>query len=269
MNIVKRLTTAAVLLPLVYFSIRHFSRLGFFCVIQFVMLAALIEFYSLPRKKKIFPNKPIGVLTALFISSSFYFESIQLSLALFAGLLAVGIFYLISTRKLEDLMSLPSASALTLFGAIYLSFTLNHFTPLRDEFGWRYIFFMMAVIFVGDTGAFLIGKKWGKHKMAAIASPKKTWEGGIAGLVTAGLIGIAAHQVLLKDLVSLGTAVLFSLSVDLIAQISDPIESLFKRAAGVKDSSNLLPGHGGFLDRIDSLILAGPFFYYLLKLFGR
>jgi phosphatidate cytidylyltransferase len=122
----------------------------------------------------------------------------------------------------------------------------------------------MAVIFIGDTGAFFVGKSLGRHPMTPIASPHKTWEGAGGGLLTAGLAAWAAREIFLPG-IPVFDAVVAGLAVSVVAQISDPLESLFKRAAGVKDSSNMLPGHGGFLDRIDSLILAAPFFYFLVR----
>jgi len=123
------------------------------------------------------------------------------------------------------------------------------------------------VIFIGDTGAYAVGSWCGRHKLVPLASPRKTWEGSFGGVVFACLGGAAAQQILLPE-AALWKAVIFAFVVHFIAQVSDPLESLFKRAAGVKDSSNILPGHGGFLDRVDSLILAGPLFYYLLKYIG-
>jgi phosphatidate cytidylyltransferase len=123
------------------------------------------------------------------------------------------------------------------------------------------------VIFVGDTGAYLIGKSVGRHKLAPLASPHKTWEGSVGGIVSACLAGIAAQQIFLPEAL-LWKAAVFAFVVHAAAQFSDPLESLFKRAAGVKDSSNVLPGHGGFFDRIDSMILAAPLYYYLLQYIG-
>jgi len=267
MNLLKRIATSVILLPLVFAGIQYLPRLGFFCFVQIFILASILEFYNLPRKKKLFPDKTVGILFALLISSSFYFERFPLQLAVFIGLFFMGAYYLLTIKDIEKLVQFPASIALTFFGIFYLSFTLNHFNLLRDEYGPYYIYFILAVIFIGDVGAFLIGKTWGKHKLAPLASPKKTWEGCFAGLFMAMLAGAAAQQLFLNDQMSLWQGIAFAFLVHAVAQMSDPIESLFKRAAGVKDSSNLLPGHGGFLDRIDSFILAAPFFYYLLKYF--
>ena len=100
------------------------------------------------------------------------------------------------------------------------------------------------------------------------ASPNKSWEGSVGGFLFAVAGAVLARYVLLPQ-VPLLTAALTGLVVDAAAQVSDPLESLFKRAVGVKDSSNSLPGHGGFLDRIDSLLLASPFFYYFIGYFWK
>jgi phosphatidate cytidylyltransferase len=263
----KRLPTALVLLALLFAAIQYTSDWAYFLIIQIVVLASLFEFYDLAAKRKLAPQKVIGFVFALIIAASFYFETVPLGLALLIALLVLAVYFLLAMNTLEKLMMFPPAVALTFFGAIYLSFTLNHFYYLRIEKGPFWIYFLFALIFIGDTGAYVIGKLIGRHKMAPLASPHKTWEGSIGGVVTACLGGVAAQQILLPDAVWWKAAV-FAFVIHVVAQMSDPLESLFKRAAGVKDSSNALPGHGGFLDRIDSLILAAPFFYYLLKLIG-
>jgi len=241
--------------------------LVFFLIIQIVVLASLVEFYNLASRRKHELKKVLGLILALVIASSFYFEALPLELALFISLLLMGIYFVLAMNTLEKLVAFPSSIALTFFGAIYVSFTLNHFYYLRMEKGPFWIYFLLAVIFIGDSGAYAVGKLIGRHKMAPLASPRKTWEGSFGGVVSACLGGIAAQQILLPDAVWWKAAI-FAFIVHVVAQLSDPLESLFKRAAGVKDSSNLLPGHGGFLDRIDSLILAAPFFYYLVKFVG-
>lgn len=267
MNLRKRLPTALVLLTLVFAAIHFLPRLGYFLVLQVLILLSLLEFYSLLRKKRLFPPHTLGVAFMLLIGISFYWDKLPLELALFAGLLVFAVYFVVSIRTVEAIKPFPAAIALTFFGALYLGLTLNFFLPLRDVYGTLAIYFFLTVIFIGDTGAYFFGKAFGRHKMAPMASPRKTWEGSFGGIVTACLGGLAVRVVLLPAL-PLWKAVLFAFLVHAAAQVSDPLESLFKRAAGVKDSSNMLPGHGGFLDRIDSLILAAPLFYFLLKYVG-
>lgn len=266
MSLRKRLPTALILLAIVFLIIQFLSTLGYFLVLQAVILACLFEFYNLFRGRKIFPQKALGIVLALTISLSFYFGKISTELALFLCLLVAGVYYVISFNRLEKLVTFPASISVTFFGALYLSFTLNYFYLLREEKGPFYIYFLFAVIFLGDSGAYFFGKAWGKRKLVPMASPKKTWEGSFGGILFACLGALAAQQVLLKD-VFLWKAIICAIFVHAVAQISDPMESLFKRAVGVKDSSNILPGHGGSLDRIDSLILATPFFYYFIKYF--
>ncbi len=267
MSMRKRVPTAIVLLSFIFVCIQFFNDLAFFLVIQVLILASLWEFYNLASKRHYAPQKILGSAVALIIGLSFFFISFPLGLALFVSLALTAIYFVLSINKLEKLAGYPPSIALTFFGALYLSFTLNHFFYLRVDEGPLWVYFLFAVIFIGDTGAYAIGSWLGRHKLAPLASPRKTWEGSFGGVVFACLGGVAAQQIFLPEAI-LWKAVVFAFVVHVIAQVSDPLESLFKRAAGVKDSSNILPGHGGFLDRVDSLILAGPMFYYLLKYIG-
>ncbi len=268
MNMLKRTLTALVLLPLTVTAILFFPRIWFFVLIQAIIFAALVEFYGLPRRKKIFPTKGLGILVALLFSASFYFQSFTIGMALFVGLALCAFYYVKTVTTVEKLASFPASMALTYFGAVYLCFMLNHILWLRDRYDPILIIYMLAVIFIGDTGAMLVGRWLGKHKMTPLASPNKTWEGSIGGLVTGAAGGLAFQQLFFPADAVIWKVVVFALLLQMIAQVSDPFESLFKRASGVKDSSNLLPGHGGFFDRVDSLILAIPLFYYLLEYIG-
>ncbi len=268
MNLFKRTATAAVLLPLAFVAVQYFPRVWFFVLIQLIILAALMEFYNLPRRKKIFPRRVLGILVALIIAGSFYFPTFFIEIALFLSVLLCGVYYVATLNTVEKLVHYPTSIALTYFGAVYLSFTLNHIIWLREQHGPLLIFYLLVVIFVGDTGAMLVGRFLGRRKMFPLASPNKTWAGSFGGLVFGVAAGMIFHRLFLGSAAALWKAGLFALLLQMIAQISDPMESLFKRAAGVKDSSSLLPGHGGFFDRVDSLILAIPLFYYLMEYLG-
>ena len=267
LNTRKRLPTALVLIAVVFVCIQYFPALGFFFSLQVVILVSLLEFYSLPRKQNVFPSTTLGILLALAIGLSFYFSWFSLEMALVFWLLLASFYCVGSINSLEKMMHFPKAISLAFFGAFYVSFTLNHFFLIRETYGPIHVYFILVVVIVGDSGAFIFGKRFGRHKMTPLASPKKTWEGSIAGLLSATIGGIAVQQTVMSGTL-LWKAVLFSLLIHAAAQVSDPMESLFKRAAGVKDSSNMLPGHGGFLDRIDSHILAAPLYYYLLTFIG-
>jgi phosphatidate cytidylyltransferase len=120
-----------------------------------------------------------------------------------------------------------------------------------------WIFFLLTVIFLGDTGAFYCGRLLGKHKLYVTVSPGKTWEGAVGGFVVSVLAGIFFSQTFnLHDSVATIAAVSGVLSI--VGQVGDLVESMIKRNYGAKDSGKILPGHGGFLDRVDSLLFAIP-----------
>ena len=260
----QRMSTALIILVIVFLCIQFLPPVGYFLMLQLIILACLIEFYNLPLKRNLFPKKTIGIILALIISSSFFFEEVSLELALLVSLFLTAVYFLISFNTVEKLKHFSASISLTFFGAFYLSFPLNYFYPIRVEKGPFYVYFLLIVIILGDSGAYLMGKLWGRRKQVPIASPNKTWMGGLGGIIFATLGALAAQQILLKEVI-LWKALLCGALIHVIAQVSDPVESLFKRAVGVKDSSHVLPGHGGFLDRTDSFILAVPVFYYFVK----
>jgi len=136
--------------------------------------------------------------------------------------------------------------------------------------GFYLILFLLIIIWSGDTSAYLVGKQFGQHKLRSDISPGKTIEGTIAGLVGSVLAGVSTwYFLLVKHLppMTLFQALVISLIISITSQLSDLSESIIKRNAGVKDSGYLIPGHGGILDRLDSMIFATPAFYYCLQLF--
>lgn len=263
MELGKRTLTAAVLLAAVFAVIQYAPDIVFFLLLQVFVLGALAELYALASRKKLRPQRALGVVLAAAFAAFFIVDGLSFEAVLFAGLLLTCFYYVVSITTLEKLATFPQSVAITFFGALYLSFTLNFMFTIRADYGPPYLYFLFAVIFLGDTGAFFVGKPFGKHKMTPIASPNKSWEGSAGGILFACLGAWAAREILFPDLM-LWKALLVAVLVHAAAQASDPMESLFKRAVGVKDSSNVFPGHGGFFDRIDSLILAAPLFYYLV-----
>jgi phosphatidate cytidylyltransferase len=265
----KRLPTAIVLISLFFLLIQYGSRTVMFAVLQAVILAALFEFYALADKKGLHPRSYLGAVLSVLLGLAFFRQdAVPLGLAVFAIIFLTGVYYLFTFRRVEQLPYFSQSIAVTFFGVFYLSFTLNHLFLLRFEQGAYYVYFLCAIILLGDSGAYWIGALLGRHKMAPLASPNKTWEGCAGGILFGVLGAWAAWALMFRD-VNLWLALGTGAAVHAVAQMSDPLESLFKRAVGVKDSSNILPGHGGFLDRFDSFLLAGPFFYYLLRYFWK
>ena len=265
MEMRKRSATAAVLLAVLIAVIQFSPAWVLFVFLQLLVLGCLFEFYALASKKKLVPRRGLGAVVALLLGLSFYWPALGFLPALMACLLIAAFYFVLRFNTIERMMNFPQSAAVTLFGPLYLAATLNHFLFLRRDFGFLAVYFLFAAVFLGDTGAYMIGTLLGRHKMLPVASPRKTWEGAVGGLVAAGLAGVPAQMFFLPGL-PLVTAVVASVLISAVSQVSDPFESLFKRAVGVKDSGTIFPGHGGFLDRVDSLILAGPFFYYFLKL---
>lgn len=129
--------------------------------------------------------------------------------------------------------------------------------------GPEMVLWMLLLVFASDIGAFFAGRTWGRHKLAPRVSPGKTWEGALGGLAAAALVALAG---VLHFGLPIAAGVGFGCAVGVFSIVGDLTESMFKRAAGLKDSGGLLPGHGGVLDRIDSVTAAGPL--YALGLFG-
>jgi phosphatidate cytidylyltransferase len=156
--------------------------------------------------------------------------------------------------------------AYTLFGILYVAGFGGYYLLIRSfEHGERLIFFLFLIVWLGDIAAYYWGKNFGKNPLALTVSPKKTVEGAVAGIVGSLMAGVVA-KVWFLDQIAMVHCLLVALICGIIAQFGDLAESLLKRQVGVKDSSNLLPGHGGVLDRIDSLLFAGPVFYCYFKL---
>jgi phosphatidate cytidylyltransferase len=155
-----------------------------------------------------------------------------------------------------------SHSLSLIFGPAVVSLLLSHAILLRSlPRGSAWIFFLLLLVWVGDTGAYVFGRAFGRHALYPEVSPKKTIEGSLGGLTCSLGAGLFANAAFLR-LLTIQECVVLSLSVGILGQLGDLFESLVKRSVGQKDSGRLLPGHGGLLDRIDSLLFAAPCAYY-------
>ena len=209
-----------------------------------------------------------AVATGLLLPLSTYWKGLLgLSTATVAVIfLSLTIHLLLYARQKAVLQSLGAM----VFAQIYIPFLLSHVLLLFQlPSGRRWIFFLFFVIFAGDTGAYYAGHRWGRHKLWPAVSPGKTVEGAVGGLVSSLAIALLVGKLLLS-LGEFGTTFLLFLAlvIALAGQMGDLMESMLKRLSQVKDASSILPGHGGLLDRLDSLIFAFPLTYYGVVFFG-
>ncbi|MFQ5598103.1 MAG: phosphatidate cytidylyltransferase [Nitrospiria bacterium] len=258
-----RLLTAILLLPAVAWLIWNLSPFLFFIFISMAILRAQYEYYLLffPEDQR----RPIvfGLGLGFCLLSMIYFR-----LPLLAGvtLLSMSVLlYTLSTRQEID-RTLTTSAALS-FGIMYIAGFLGHLILIRHHpQGRELIVMLLLMIWGGDAGAYYVGRRIGRHKLAPRISPNKTVEGAIGGLVVTFLGGLLAKSTFLP-LLSWGAVAALSLLLGVFGQMGDLAESMLKRSAGVKDSSALVPAHGGLFDKLDSIAFAAPLLYYYLIVF--
>lgn len=256
-------------------AVAVFGDIAFGLVVAIVVVVGGIEITRMARRW--LPGGPVwfGAIPAagLVISAAIAFPStVGLPETLVVCWFVLWLISLITAAG--DLRRSVTGVAITLTSGAYLGIGAGHLILLRspnlqsifgEPEGYQYILLLLVLVWATDTGAFIVGRLVGRRPLAPDISPKKTLEGGAAGLVTAGLLAAALSSWIGLDLAA---AIAVGLIVSVFAQVGDLAESLAKRAAGVKDSGALFPGHGGLLDRIDSLIFAAPALYYVLIFVG-
>lgn len=198
----------------------------------------------------------------------FYLRSAALTtFALTLLLLAVSIQVLFSFKEIKNA---ATEAALLFFGLLYIPYLLGYLVLLRNHpLGWQWIMLIMFIVMGGDSAAYFIGCRFGKRKLYPAVSPNKSIEGSIGGLA-GSVVGVILAKLLFFSEISLIDAVLAAILIGIISQIGDLFESLLKRSCGVKDSGTIFPGHGGILDRLDSILFAAPTaYYYAVFIAGR
>lgn len=204
-----------------------------------------------------------GVLPWLFYSHSAALAAFALAVIFLACAM-----YTLFTIK--DIQNAAAEAGMLFFGIIYIPCLLGYLVLLRSQpLGVKWILLIMFIVMSGDSGAYFIGCRFGKRKLYPAVSPNKSIEGALGGLA-GSLLGVMLAKLIFFAELSTGDAVLAALLIGTLGQIGDLFESLIKRSCGVKDSGTIFPGHGGVLDRLDSIIFAAPAaYYYALFAAGR
>ena len=223
------------------------------------------EFYRMMRLDGKVPNELLGLAAAILFPLSALGDAVLLTVLLFVMVLSLGLWYVFSPRtRIADI-------AVTAFGSLYTGYMMSSIVLLRDALpgfpGALLSIGVCASLWVSDSFAYLVGSRIGKHKMVPKISPNKSWEGFVGGLLGSVIIWLIlwATGLYRFDIVF---AVLTGIAVSVLGVFGDLIESRIKRGVGVKDSGNLIPGHGGMLDRSDSLIFGCITAYLILKIGG-
>jgi phosphatidate cytidylyltransferase len=273
-----RVLTAAILIPLIVAAIWWGPTWLIAIVSAFVAVAAMVEFFSIAARLGFQAYRFWTCLAAAGIIGQQWYASrqasvnhlgglldrspkITLEFILFGFVIGVAVIALGSRRSLAEVLASISVSAA---GLLFVVLPLSAVVRLHgvDGSGPRLLLFTVALIWVGDSAAYFVGRGLGRWKMAPRISPNKTWEGAGANFLGALFVAVVfGYWSSIPPAHVLAMAALGSVA----GQIGDLFESAWKRSAGVKDSGTILPGHGGMLDRIDSLILAAPAVWYYFE----
>ena len=255
--------TAAVLSPLAIYIIGWSHPYVFDATIALIAAGALYEFLAFGRKKGYTVPTALCILVMLFIVAAFILEPISVEMGVFLALLLIPASFVFNPGSLEE--ALPS-SAIAVMATLYVGMLGGSLIRLRNDFGGplrigpKLIFFLVLVVWLGDAGAYYFGKSFGKHLLAPRVSPKKTIEGLAGGIFVSIVTAIIIHYTFFPSFPILH-AVIAGIILSIAGVIGDLAESMWKRSAGVKDSGTLFPGHGGFLDRFDSVFFTAPILY--------
>ena len=222
---------------------------------------ASAEFYAMSRRESRLPNEMFGVAAAALMPIAAAIWGMAGLSSLLTLLIAASLVWHVVFIRVRT-----TDTATTVFGAIYTGFLLSYLVLILRNFhaGRALALAVVLGVWANDSLAYLVGSMIGRHKMVPRISPKKSWEGFFAGLLGTLAVWIALPLLVPDTGLSLPWAVLTGTVLGATVVIGDLFESRMKREAGVKDSGNSLPGHGGFLDRLDSLILVGLVAYWLL-----
>jgi len=275
----KRVVTALLITPIPFTAI-WFGEPWFTVLISVVAVLGAIEFYRLATASGASPLTFFGIGLVLCFVVIRNPDLVSLIEPYFnTGLVVPILLALAIVFPVLRLIIRPGEGKTftnwlwTIGGILYVGWLLSHLVALRGVAdGRNWLFLVILANAASDTFAFFIGRSFGRHHLAPLISPKKTWEGALAGVAGATVLSLlftaprlfSASNALYIEGLLLWQAPLLGILISVFGQLGDLTESLLKRNAGVKDSGKLLPGHGGFLDRLDSILFAGVVVYYYI-----
>jgi len=269
----KRLLTAVIVLPFLIASILVASLWWVFALLAVTaMVLGLWEFYALAKRLQLKPDAGTGYLAgAILITIALQSDpAITLAGSLFVVILFTAVAMVSTTLRGAPFDKMIPSVGATLFGILYIPLLGSHLLSIRMGFSptlsAHLLSFFFLVLMGADAGAYYIGRALGKHKLAPSISPGKTWEGVAGGILAALAMGALSHFWFFREL-PLKYILPLAVLMTIVGILGDLAESALKRGAGAKDAANLLPGHGGLLDRLDSLLFNAPLIYYFARFY--
>ncbi|WP_395946360.1 phosphatidate cytidylyltransferase [Caedibacter taeniospiralis] len=259
----ERIITGVILGLVVLWAIFGLSDVIFDGAVAIILLFAAWEWAALANAKNLIARVIYLLVTLLLIYLSQYFQLTTLIVSLLFWLFA---FYLV-LRYPNVRFKAMSPSARYIMGFLVIV-PLWVSVALLHQQKPSLLLLMMLVVTLADSGAYFVGRKYGKKKLAPIISPKKTIEGLVGGAIFGGLGGVICALVISHSRFEQTVLIILSFAIVMVALLGDLFESMIKRECGVKDSGTILPGHGGILDRMDSLFSSFPIFVLALLVFG-
>ncbi len=270
-----RIITALIALPVLIASILIAQLAILFVVLAAAaMILGLYEFWLLAKRREMKPDVNVGFLAAFALLTIFYFNEpgqfpdlLMLMLVLIVLTIAALAAAMFRGAPFEKMLSSVGA---TILGVMYIVLLGGHLVAVRVGFNQtlaaHLLSFFFLVIMGSDTGAYFTGRSFGRRKLAPKISPGKTWEGAAGGVLASLLMATLAHFWFFTEL-PLKLALPLAAVMNALGVIGDLTESALKRGAGAKDTAQILPGHGGLLDRLDSLLFNAPVLYYFGRLY--
>lgn len=260
----KREIVALISLPLLYFYIMKLPAIFFLLLLTLTSVFAMLEFYTMYHVKRHFMI--FGIVSGSVILWLLYFGLKELQLML------VAIFLIILFLRLLDIERGPENAILdiapVIIGFFYIPVILGLLILIRDRGGPEWIIFTGGTVWASDSFAYYIGKTFGRKKLYLSVSPGKTIAGTF-GSIIGGTIAAMIIKLFLLEHIPFYLSIIFGFIIGGITVIGDLSESMFKRDSGIKDSSCLIPGHGGILDKLDGMLFATPFVYAAIRFLFR
>ncbi|HUQ30537.1 MAG TPA: phosphatidate cytidylyltransferase [Pyrinomonadaceae bacterium] len=269
-----RIITALIALPVLIASILVPWLAPLFVALALsAMVLGLYEFWLLAKRRGIKPDVVVGFCGAAALFTIFYFDRphegplLLLLLVLPALTIAALVAAMLRGAPFDNMIASVGA---TLLGVMYVALLGGHLVAVRMGFEQQraahLLSFFFLVIMGSDSGAYYTGRALGRHKLAPRISPGKTWEGAAGGMLASLLMAVLAHYWFFPEL-PLRIALPLAAAMNILGVLGDLTESALKRGAGAKDAAQILPGHGGLLDRLDSLLFNAPVLYYFGRLY--